>query len=553
MKKNGKKLFALILGLTMTASMITGCSSGFDSGTKAATKGTTEGSSTVTQGTTVADQKQIKDGGEIVFATSQTCYTLDPASNYDSWYMVRYGVGQTLTKFDDTMTPKPWLLADEGTLADDTLTWTFTIRDDVTFSNGNKLTAEAVKSSIERIFEKSDRATSYFEYTDIKADGQTLTIVTKEPCANMKGMLADPLFVIIDTTDLDESKVEDDGPIGTGPYKFVSFNATTYECVVKKNENYWGKTKPKLDKVTFRMFDEASTQAYALQSGEVDSAYNVGMTFISDFRNDTANYTVSECASGRTDWGFLNQNGVLKDKVLRQAIMKAADKEGYCSGLLYGAYVAGTTPIPASLDYGYGELNDENTYDKEGAIAMLDEAGYKDTDGDGYLETPDGEKINLSLVTYTTRPELQIISEAFQNSCKEIGIQISLNYRDSDTCYNLMGQGDYDIMLLNINSVNTGDPENHFKTYFSKNGTWNTFGYFNQEFEDYMTQLADTSDTDARKDIIKEASQVLMDDACCIYFCYPAMNFVSNTTTVGFESSPADYYWLTENVGIVAE
>ena len=499
---------------------------------------------------------EIQNGGteikELTFATSQTCYSLDHTSSYDSWYHVRYGVCQTLTKFNDDMSVSGWLTEDEYELSDDNLTWTMTIKDGVTFSNGKQLTAELAKASIEYVFQSSARAESFFSYSDIKADGQKLSITTTEPCANLRGMLADPLFVIVDTT-ADMTNITDDGPIGTGPFVFESFNPTTYECIVVKNENYWG-GEVKLDKVTFKMFNDGATQSYALQTGEVDAAYNVSMSELAKY-SDNDSFTVSTSPGGRTDYGFMNQNGQLGDKTLRRALIMCADRETYCSALLNNAFIPGCTPFPPTLDYGYGELTDSCAYDVEGANELLDEAGYADIDGDGYREAPDGSKIDLQYVTYTTRPELGIISEAFQLSCKDIGIKVSLNHTDSDTCYNRMGVGDYDILVMNINAVSTGDPENFIRSYYTcptpENQNYNTFGYYNAEFEELISTLGNTFAPDERAEIVKQASRILMDEAVSIYFCYPVMNIVSKAEVEGFKSETSDYYWLTENVQIV--
>ena len=88
--------------------------------------------------------------------------TLEPTQNYFGWVVMRYGLGECLTKFDDKMNVEPWL-SDRWEISDDHMTWTFHIRDDVKFSNGDPLTAEAVKASIERAFKKNNRADTFFK------------------------------------------------------------------------------------------------------------------------------------------------------------------------------------------------------------------------------------------------------------------------------------------------------------------------------------------------------------------------------------------------------
>lgn len=144
------------------------------------------------------DGGDSKSGNPEVLKVGVTNFadTLEPTQNYFGWVVMRYGLGECLTKFDEKMNIQPWL-AEKWEVSDDKLTWTFKIRDNVKFSNGTPLTAEAVKNSIERAFAKNTRAATFFEYESMTADGQNLIIKTKKPLPGMPGYLADPLFIQI--------------------------------------------------------------------------------------------------------------------------------------------------------------------------------------------------------------------------------------------------------------------------------------------------------------------------------------------------------------------
>ncbi len=103
--------------------------------------------------------------------TSQGSASLDPINGYDYWYMLRYGVCETLMKFNMDMTPAPWLAAEMPTVSEDGLTWTVRIRDDVVFSSGEKLTAAKAMAAIERNYESIATAKAAFTLADISADG----------------------------------------------------------------------------------------------------------------------------------------------------------------------------------------------------------------------------------------------------------------------------------------------------------------------------------------------------------------------------------------------
>jgi peptide/nickel transport system substrate-binding protein len=112
------------------------------------------------------------------------------------------------------------------------------------------------------------------------------------------------------------------------------------------------------------------------ENGELDAAYSVNVEDISRYETDP-NYTVLTSPSGRTTFGFLNQNEgrIFADETLRQAVTRMADRETYCHCLFYDQFVPGKTPLTSSLPYGYNERNDINAYSIESAQKLLDDAG----------------------------------------------------------------------------------------------------------------------------------------------------------------------------------
>ena len=291
---------------------------------------------------------------------------------------MRYGIGETLAKFDEKMNTQPWL-AESWSVSADKLTWTFKISDKAKFSNGNKVTAEAVKESIERAFEKNKRAATFFKYTDIKAEGQNLIITTDKPYPNVPGFLADPLFIIVDVAAEKAGRdFAKEGPIGTGPYKVKSF--TKEKAVVEANENYWDGEVP-FKTVEIPSIDDPTTRALALQNGDVDFAVNIGAGDLESMRNDSK-FKVDEIASLRTVLARINQKGVLGDPKVRAAFISGTDRKSYNEVLLKGTFIPGKAPIPPSLDYGFDGLKDPNAYNPERSKQLLAEAGWKDTNGE---------------------------------------------------------------------------------------------------------------------------------------------------------------------------
>ena len=260
-----------------------------------------------------ASSNDVLKVGAISFAG-----TLEPTENYFSWAVVRFGIGETLIKFDDQMKATPWL-ATSWKQGDDKLTWTFTINDKVKFSNGNSLTAEAVKASLERTFAKSKRAKTFFNYTEITANGQELTIKTDKEYYNLPNLLGDPLFLIMDVTaEANGRDIAKEGPIGTGPYVVSSF--TKERAELKRNDNYWD-GKAGFAKVEIPSINDANTRAMALQSGDVDMAISIGPGEYSIFQNDK-NFTIYEMSSLRDVFVRMGQKGKLRNPNLRAAVFQ---------------------------------------------------------------------------------------------------------------------------------------------------------------------------------------------------------------------------------------
>lgn len=371
-----------------------------------------------------ADKGGSAQQGVLKVGVTNFADTLEPTQNYFGWVVMRYGLGECLSKFDEKMNVQPWL-AESWSISDDHLTWTFKIRDGVKFSNGNALTAEAVKASLERAFQKNNRAATFFKYKEIKAEGQTLTIVTEKPMPNMPGFLADPLFIIVDTSAEGSRDFAKEGPICTGPYMVESF--VKEKAVMKKNPNYWDGEVP-FETVEIPSIDDPNTRAMALQSGEVDMAVNIAAGDMDTFRGN-GKFFVDEISSLRVVLARLNQKGILKDDKVRAALIAGCDRETYNKVLLKGTFLPGKAPVPPSMDYGFDQLTDPNAYNPERAERLLDEAGWKDTNGDG-IRDKDGQPLKLDFVVYNSRAELPLYAEAVQSDLKRLGFDINIKTVD---------------------------------------------------------------------------------------------------------------------------
>ena len=489
------------------------------------------------------DKKAAAAKDTLKFGVTNFADSLEPTDNYFGWIVMRYGLGECLVKFDEKMNSTPWL-AENWQVSDDKLTWTFKINDKAKFSNGNKVTAEAVKKSIERTFEKAARARAMFEYDNISADGQTLMIKTHTPVATLPGMLGDPLFIIIDTsvTDRDYAK---QGPICTGPYMVNTYSKA--KAVMDANPNYWDGEVP-FKHVEIPTIDDPNTRAMALQSGEIDMAINIAPGDMSLFSNKDK-YNISAIASLRDVLARMNvkEGKPMYDKRVREALLSSLDRETYCKVLLKDTFTSGGP----SVDYGFDQLKDPNTYNVERAKKLLEEAGWKDTNGDGYVDK-EGKNLEMDFIFYSGRAELPLFAEATQSDAKKVGIKVNLKNVDYNVLDGIGVRGEYDLLISNILTLQAGDPEvfinQYWKTNVNGNNPQNGSGYSNPAYDALSDKLAVEFDPAKRRQLVIDMQKIILDDAATIIFGYPQTNMISNTSIANAEILPCDYYWLTKEI-----
>ncbi len=488
-----------------------------------------------------AEHKDTAKFGVTNFADS-----LEPTDNYFGWVVMRYGLGECLVKFDKKMNSTPWL-ADKWSISDDKLTWTFHINDKACFSNGTKLTGELAAASIQRTFEKAARAKSMFEYESIKGEGQNVIIKTKKPVPTLPGMLGDPLFIIVDTTTIKDRDTAKQGPICTGPYAVKSYTKAKAEMV--KNEKYWDGEVP-FKAVDILTIDDPNTRAMALQKGEIDFAINIAAGDLQLFK-DEKKFTISNIASLRDVLARLNvrPERPLGDLKVRQALLRSLDRVTYNKVLLKDTFVPGGPYLPPSVDYGYDDLYkyDKNQYNVESAKKLLEEAGWKDTNGDGYVDK-DGKNLELDFVFYSGRAELPLYAEATQADAKKVGIKVNLKNVDYNVLDGIGRKGDYDLLISNVLCLQAGDPEVFMNMYLKTGQEQNGTGYSNPAYDALSDKLGVEFDPAKRRELIIEMQKIILDDAASLVFGHPQTNMVSNKSIADAEILPCDYYWLTKDI-----
>lgn len=529
MKKQMKSVLAAAMALSMTMACLTGCGQSTDKETDSA--GASAGTEKV-----LTFGCQNYSGGSV-----DTAYQTSSA-----WNAMRYGVAESLFRFNDAMEVEPWL-AESCEVSDDHKTWTIKLKDGIKFSNGEAMTASKVKASYDWLKESGPKGSSapekFLEYeAEITADDDagTITIVTKKAYADLTKNLAHPVMSILDVDNIEDF---DHNIIGTGPYVIESYKEDVGYTLVK-NENY--REEVPYDKVELYYMGDASAKAMALQNGQVDLVENItNVADIQKFQEDS-DYKVDIANGVRCGFSYMNMKGILANDTLRQAVLMGIDDETICSSnLIGGLYTPGYSVLPSNLTYNYDTLKNPYAYDAEAAKALLDQAGIVDTDGNGIREL-DGKDIVLHYVYYDNRL-LKEFAQAQHNYLTAIGIEVDEDEVDSDTDWNMLVNGEYDLLGNNWTTVATGDPTEYLDNWYGKSNA-NYCGYQNDEYDKLYEQLLTELDNDTRTEIITRLQQILIDDAAVLVDGYYNSSMIASKNVAQAPIHTADYYWLSTEI-----
>ena len=476
--------------------------------------------------------------GDTTFNPENSEPDVNPHNEYAGWACIRYGVGETLVRYSDSMEVEPWLA--ESWENDGDCTWTITLREGVTFSSGRNMDAAAVKQCLEHLVENHERARLDLKIESMEAEGQVLTIKTTEPRPALLNYLGDPYGCIIDV----DAGFDGGIAAGTGPYIAVDCVSGDHLTLVK-NENYWNGT-PKIDELTIRTISDGNTLAMALQAGEIDAAYGMAYESYPLFQNE--DFQFSQIATSRAFFCWMNyESAVTADPAVRKAIAMGIDKAGFVDTLLGGNGYPGNGAFPEGFAFGGDRVTTE-TYDPEGAKAVLEAAGWVDADGDGVREK-DGQKLKIRWLTYPSRQELPLLAEAAQATLKEIGMEVEVNCTaDHKSFRDDLSQ--WDVYASAQVNAPTGDPE-YFFTVGCLDESTSNFGHFHSdELEALEMQMKGEFDAEKRAELAIAMQQAILKDNGYVFCSFLKMSQISRKGVTGYTAHACDYYQVTAELDI---
>lgn len=400
------------------------------------------------------------------------------------------------------------VLVEDYQISEDGLTYTFTLRDDVTFHSGDPLTAADVKYSIERVTapeSQSSRRNSLATIESIEAtDDRTVVITLSERSISLPYNLSYVWIVNDAATELTSSAD------GTGPYQLEDWRRGT-SLSLTPYADYWGEA-PSNGGVVFTYFTEATAQNNALLTGAIDIIPSVQSPDSLALFDGNPDFTVTEGASTTKELLAYNDRVAPFDNVqVRKALARAIDKERLLAsiwgdyGTLIGSFVPPTDPW-------YVDLTDVDSYDPDSARQLLEEAGY----GDGFSFT-------LDTPNYDPHP---LVAQFIQNALAEIGVTVDINIITANEWYTKIYQAqDFEATLQE--HVNHRD----IVFYGNPNFYW---GYDNPEVTELIASAEASETVDEQVERLTEANRIIAEDAASNWlYLYPQI-VVSSASVSGY-------------------
>ncbi|MBW3665085.1 MAG: ABC transporter substrate-binding protein [Actinobacteria bacterium] len=446
------------------------------------------------------------EGGTLVAALGGEPDMLDPHATSSSFsFKVLENVYDTLVQPGDDLQMEP-ALAQDWTISDDLLTWTFTLHEGVTFHNGAEFTAQDVKASYDRIIDEELNNAFRFSAVDevVVVDDQTLEIVLNRPAPNLltsigsfKGM------AILDSDDIADGFDFDQQANGTGPFTLESFTSGD-SIVLAANPDYWQEGLPRLDGVEFRFIPEESVKLTNLQSGDVDWIDTVPPERLEQLEGDD-DVVVGRVAGN--DYWYMATNIAREpfdNRDVRRAIAFALSPADVAQAAKFDAATPNETAIPETSFWYF----DHAPYgrDVEQAQQLLDDAGV----GDGFT---------MDVMVTNEFPETIDAAEAISTQLADVGIEVEIRTLDFSTWLDEQGQGNFDSFMLGW--LGNIDPDDFYYAQHHSEGGFNFHGYSNPDVDELLDQGRRETDRDARKQIYDQAAELIVDDASYIYFYNP--------------------------------
>ncbi len=493
MKK--KQLLSGVMALLLSASLCACGGSKTAEGTSEAAGESSEAetSNTLSEGTPVP-------GGSVVYGMTQDLASLDPHVDTDAGTRdVVFNLYEGLVKptSDGGFIPA---VASDYIISDDAKTYTFTLRDGITFHDGTPVTIEDVKYSIDRYAEIQGESSAFSSLVDSVEvqDDKTLVVNLKESYSEFLPMMT---IAIIPQSNEDPAG----NPIGTGPFKYVSYTPGQ-NMELEKYDGYWQEGVPSLDSVEFKFIADVDTAFVELQAGTIDILKYLTAAQAETLGDD---YNIVQGSMNLVHAMYLNSAyEPLSKTEVRQALCYAVDRDAINNFIFGGkSHIIGSHMIPAMSKYYEPEAETVYSYDPEKAKELLADAGY----ADGF---------DLEITVPSSYSQHVDSAQIIADELSQVGINVTLNQVEWSTwLQDVYKGGNFQATVIGFDG--TLAPSDWLKKYVTDDAK-NFMHYSNTEYDDVFNTAYTTVDDDVKVENYKKAQMILAEDAAAVYIEDPA-------------------------------
>jgi peptide/nickel transport system substrate-binding protein len=444
--------------------------------------------------------------GVIIVGVRTGPNTIDPRlGNDEAAARVAQLMFNQLFETGDDLRPQPVLA--ERLENPDPLTYRVALRRGVKFHDGHELTAKDVVFTYAQMIDPSFISPAKGAFSALKRvtaiDDYEVEFTLKEPFAAFRNQLAGPPSIVPAGAGADFGR----HPIGTGPYKFVRFDVDDQVVLAPFPEYFNG--PPKNAGIVIRVLPDDTMRGLELKKGSIDLVVN---DLPPDIVHQFEGKDFHIAKSPGLDYSYLGINmldPVLEDKRVRHAIGYAIDRRAIVEYLRRGLARPATGLIPSQA-WAYQPDIFQFTYDPSRARHLLDEAGYKDPDGDGPLL-----RVHLSLKV-SNAEETRLQATVIQQQLRDVGIDLDVRSYEFATMYADVLNGNFQMFSLQWVGASMVDPDILRRVFHSMQtppGGFNRGHYSNPQV-DRLLDLAGTATTEAdRKKYYGDAQKIIAEDA----------------------------------------
>lgn len=475
------------------------------------------------------DKEDSTSSGDqtLIFARGGDSQSLDPPSTQDGESSrVTRQIYESLLSFKENSFEVVESLAVDWDVSDDGTVYTFYLREGVTFHDGTPFNAEAVKINFERWadpeheFAFKDEGYAYSVYGNqfggFKGDDghiiqeinvindHEIQFVLKEPFAAFLQNMGMEYFSIISPAALAKYGPSiNENPVGTGPFKFVSWTKNQ-SIVLEKNENYWLEGYPKLDQIIFQVIPENSARLTALRAGQIDIMDGLNPDDYETVKKEAGLQAFERATNNFGYLGFNTEKEPFNNPLVRRAMHHAVNKEELISLLYANLAQPAKNPLPPSY-LGYNDEIEPYEYNPELAKQLLAEAGYAD-----------GFEFDLWTmpVARPYMPNPERAAEVLQQYFAEVGLTAKIVTMEWATYLDEIATDAKDVFMLGWSGTN-GDSDYFLGTLLSSPSIPdpnNTF-YSNEKVDQLLAKARVTVDEKERGALWAEALAIIHEDS----------------------------------------